>query len=275
MASSKIDNHDLDEQVKKQFYEHSEIPMIIATDETCSELDTIGNSLPNSTYYRRHVYHEVSHPIIGGGNKYLEGFKSTDKFEWQICTTYTKDGGFSWGRAKFEGVWTEWSTIYLPLTGGTLSGSMIKLSDGKGAIEHASNMTFLVTYDEANKSDNYRYLAVSNSIPAVLKYAVMLVDRVNNTQTKYYLFGEHNKPSGSYTGNGSARTIDVGGIGKVLRIVGNGCYALVTHNGAFVSNGSTVTAEKELTCNDDTGKLEIPASSKLNTSGKLYYYQLL
>ena len=64
--------------------------------------------------------------------------------------------------------------------------------------------------------------------------------RNDGTETTYSIFGEHNKPSGSYTGNGSAtkREIAIGGIGSLLVIEGGGCVTFVTKEGSFMFNAT-------------------------------------
>ena len=91
-----------------------------------------------------------------------------------------------------------------------------------------------------------------------------------------------NKPSGSYTGNGSAaaRTIDVGGIGKFVAVYSNNAGTspalIVTPLGAFGKNSSGV---KALGYNDvrfADGVLTVAsADNDVNANGKTYYYQVL
>ena len=268
MPSSKINNHDLDEQVKKQLYEYTDIPMISTKDETCSELDAISNSMPNGCYYRRYIYHDVSHPIIGGGNKYLEGFKSSSMYEWQICTTYAENGAFSWRRSKINGTWTAWSPTYLPLTGGNVSGpvNLNQLRINGGPQSYIQYMNNWVTHG---------YLGFEGTNNPVF---------INADANKIFkLFGEHNKPSGSYTGNGSAtaRMINTGGIVSNSRMVlvccGNlGTNVLLTRNGPLCWDSSIKILSFSEGSFDPSGNIKIASTSvQLNKSGEIYDYYVL
>jgi hypothetical protein len=94
------------------------------------------------------------------------------------------------------------------------------------------------------------------------------------------IFGEHNKPSGSYTGNGSAtqRTVTVGGIGEVLTITSDTGMALVTNRGAICLNRQTgvLSGLKSYEVNYQNGVLTIAiADAFVNGSSIAYWYQVL
>lgn len=96
----------------------------------------------------------------------------------------------------------------------------------------------------------------------------------------YKLYGEHNKPTGSYTGNGSStsRTIDVGGVGQLLLITGNKYFTLVTVNGCFTGLYTSTTASviPGAECKFDGGILTIASTkTNINANGVTYYYRLL
>ena len=95
---------------------------------------------------------------------------------------------------------------------------------------------------------------------------------VDGNATYYNVFGEHNKPSGSYTGNDSSgeRIVSVGGAGNVLLVRrGVTCY-FISANGYHPENGSSSTA----TFVD--GVLTIKSNDNiLNNSGVTYYYYVL
>lgn len=94
------------------------------------------------------------------------------------------------------------------------------------------------------------------------------------------MYGSHNKPSGSYTGNGSAteRRIPVGGIGwGVLLYSGQG-MAIVTPFGAIIGghNGVSVKIHPEVYTTVSTGELVIASTNNtLNLNGNVVnYYRL-
>ena len=89
-----------------------------------------------------------------------------------------------------------------------------------------------------------------------------------------------NKPSGSYTGNGSAtsRTIDVGGIGSVLHVRGYGNSGIVMPSGAifvpYTGGAPVVFGNSEMAYAN--GKLTITSTNNaVNRSGETYTYEVL
>ena len=96
------------------------------------------------------------------------------------------------------------------------------------------------------------------------------------------IFGEHNKPSGSYTGNGSAteRKIATGGLGSVIAIfAGNGSYWGIAsrHGGVFFPNVTNGTIKVFDGCiYFYEGSLAMVSNSTVfNASGVTYNYQVL
>lgn len=124
-------------------------------------------------------------------------------------------------------------------------------SDGKSA---------LVVYPNSNVLENRIQLVVDDS-------------------AWYDLFGAHNKPTGRYTGNGSAtkREIAVGGIGKFLKIVTSyGSTITVSYNGAYAINPTT--GEMKYFPREklyfDNGVLYIATDDVfVNASGAVYEYE--
>ena len=101
-----------------------------------------------------------------------------------------------------------------------------------------------------------------------------------STTGGYRVFGEHNKPSGTYSGNGSAtsRTIDTGGVGRFLMIQMSGYFILVTRQGGLLveteNKAISYFSVSELFFKD--GILTIATTnSKVNTSGVTYQYYVI
>ena len=100
---------------------------------------------------------------------------------------------------------------------------------------------------------------------------------VINGSNSYDLFGAHNKPTGSYTGNGSAtsRTISVGGIGEILVIYTGGRVGFVGYNGGVIFNYSEAKATyfTEEQINFRAGVLTLASdNTQVNTNGTIYNY---
>lgn len=94
----------------------------------------------------------------------------------------------------------------------------------------------------------------------------------------YDILHTGNKPSGSYTGNGSAtaRTINTGGIGNVVEIHSSKGSAIVNAvNGlCYSSGGVAAVASTEAKIVDGVITLTT-TNEKLNANGVTYYYQVL
>lgn len=108
---------------------------------------------------------------------------------------------------------------------------------------------------------------------------------VQNADTNAYLenkFKELNKPTGTYTGNGSdtSRKIDIGGTGNVLLITGFATTALVWENGAVVFTIKMDEVGETTYLSTDSikfynGFLHLETYGYLNISGVSYTYQVL
>lgn len=96
----------------------------------------------------------------------------------------------------------------------------------------------------------------------------------------YDIFGKHNKPSGSYTGNGSAtsRMIEIGGIGNAVIVIctANSTALIITASGAFGKTGGSTGYFSYDTVHFTNGIITIASTDgSLNASGKNYTYQVL
>jgi hypothetical protein len=158
-------------------------------------------------------------------------------------------------------------------------------SGGKGAqtfIQNANHITWLTTRNNIGDNGNYRGIIVGDSEGYTnLKNAAKAVEKTNGGAVQYYnLYGEHNKPIGTYTGNGSAasRTIDTGGIGHVALIfTANNMWVVNKFNAVlFHIAGESMRyySGDELQFID--GKIIMAvADDRMNVSGAVYAYQVL
>lgn len=161
----------------------------------------------------------------------------------------------------------------LPLTGGTLSGTLKTYSKG--------HMNGLQVYRDDSGMSGVQFL----NADGVLGWLGMHP----STGYLYHLYGDNstngfvhdtaNKPTGSYTGNGSAaaRTINVGGIGGVLQVYSANTIGFVTHNGGYVIklNTKEIVYFSESELNFQNGILTIKTTADaINVSGGSYSYYL-
>lgn len=195
--------------------------------------------------------------------------------------------------------WSGWSTHFLPLTGGVLTGSVavqktvipefiLKAAKSMSKISKNASETVeggLLIYDYADTTDttNNVNLGLSHIVAKQdIRQGLKFRTTVDGTVTSYSIFGEHNKPSGTYTGTGVARTINTGGIGNMVVIYSSKGSALVTpYGGMYAPNAqeSTVLSLSSgmIRCNNGviTVGSESPAHNMYNASGVTYTYQVL
>lgn len=87
-----------------------------------------------------------------------------------------------------------------------------------------------------------------------------------------------NKPSGSFTGNGSsaARTIETGGIGNCVMISSSNGSAILTDGSSIIIQGGGLTPVNYGAAHIESGVITLATSHEsLNASGTTYYYQVL
>lgn len=166
-----------------------------------------------------------------------------------------------------------------------MTGNLVKIANGYGALFNNANQIRLDVYNETTGFDDMgvdcrRIILKSSKHYADVIGALCIEDRANGALKQYKIFGEHNKPSGTYTGNGSAtsRTIDTGGTGKIIMVCKDGAFCLISPYGAIAISTSNkisnIYNDSEIKYNN--GILTIASTSEsVNKSGYTYYYQVL
>ncbi len=181
--------------------------------------------------------------------------------------------------------WTSDLANYLPLSGGAFDkgkyisfqpkevggnevGTYFKNADGSyfggvgiKAQDGVCNYLFVSPYGD-DTSHASKCLAI---YPDVIKW--------KNQE----LLHTGNKPTGTYTGNGSAteRTINVGGIGDVLYVKNANNFAIVSTSGAIVANDSGVTRLSKEEAFFANGVLTLKTTNNaLNGNLATYPYEL-
>ena len=174
-------------------------------------------------------------------------------------------------------------------SGDTMTGNLTLERNTAVTVKGSNTKTNREFYIETT-SDNYT--AIANRIIGDANNRVMLwlppetaplaqtlrvyrvVDGVGNA---YNVLHTGNKPSGSYTGNGSAtsRTINTGGIGDWVAIKSNNGIVILSNHG--VSSTGTALASISYNSAHFTGGILTLATTDalLNANGVTYYYQVL
>ncbi|MBR6538111.1 MAG: hypothetical protein IKT67_13020 [Lachnospiraceae bacterium] len=159
----------------------------------------------------------------------------------------------------------------LPLTGGTVGNG----SKSYPLIVRGSSSYSLIDY--MNDANDVRWGSLGFAGAEVPVF--LTGDRTN----AYRLLHTGNKPTGTYTGNGSTatRTINIGGIGKLLHVFSPkaGCHVILgAYGGTYWRYNGTVGTlkEEEASYNHSTGVFSISTDSfPVNNSGYSYEWNLL
>lgn len=167
----------------------------------------------------------------------------------------------------------------LPLTGGLMSGTIDFAANGA---DFNTDSWFAIGMDSesirlvSRKNGKNRLLNLNN-ITSSLTDALKLWYYDDGNEHTARIFGEHNKPSGTYTGNGSAtsRTIHIASIGAGILIISDNGMAIVTSAGAIMGYGTTISGLGSGTVTFKDGVLTLKtADNKLNANGVYYDYQV-
>lgn len=173
----------------------------------------------------------------------------------------------------------------VPMSGSLVCNSYYAYFGGKlGRLLCEENRFQLDTCNVAGNYGNRRMLVLYNSIgKANIGEALAISNSVNGVGKGYRIFGEHNKPTGEYTGNGSAttRTITISTDAvirnMILAIKGGGHLTLVSNAGVLCvsSTGTSMSVDVDK-ATFNNGILTLKTNYDcLNKSGETYYYQVL
>lgn len=82
------------------------------TEEIKNYYDHYSDNLQDNTWYHFVVSHGAFWETLGGGRWFVEGFKATDSYEWQLARTYSTlaNGGMRY-RVKEANAWKEWEKV--------------------------------------------------------------------------------------------------------------------------------------------------------------------
>lgn len=149
-------------------------------------------------------------------------------------------------------------------------------SDYSLRIHTTGNTPAFVNYKDA---DNYNGVYL-NPLTSELKNRIKLMTKENGGTIKYHsLYGEHNKPTVTYTGNGSTalRNIVIGGTGSVVAISSSrGCAIVNPINGLCYSSSGGVEVLNSTKIKLQEGNLILATDNeKVNANGVTYTCTLL
>lgn len=164
----------------------------------------------------------------------------------------------------------------LPLDGSKAMTGALTVNNGYGRAIATTNHMGISHRPTPSDAGNYTCVGVYGA--SELSNAVQLLRTIDGKTNYYPILHTGNKPSGSYTGNGSStyRSVPLGGIGRLCLITrGGNHWALVSARGAIISDGSNVTATHNVIF-DGVNNLQLNTShAALNENGVNYTYQVL
>ena len=184
----------------------------------------------------------------------------------------------------YDGTWHSGKDLFLPLDGSVPMSGSLGVANNLGGFYADINGVLVNQYETRGDFHNRRGVWVHSKSHTDLTHALQFFTIENSADKLYNIFGEHNKPTGTYTGNGSAtsRTIDVGtGLGTVLFIDTAGArFVLASTNGAVAFSSTLKSVQyfssSEVKYDYSTGTLTIATTNDcLNYNGWGYHYCLL
>ena len=249
----------------------TELPSGITKDSTMQELI---EALPDNSILS---CRSVSSPLVPQNYSALFVIKPRQDYVMAFAKTQY-DKNVSFGGIGTNGKWEGWTTGFLPLGGGTASGDITVdknasgLVDTRVGVKNTGGHLILL----ASSGGNIGLFDEKNST-WVLKKDSNGNMTINGNYTPLHT---GNKPSGTYTGNATKRTIDTGcgSFGQACIILdhntGSG-WALITRYGGCGHKDSVFTNQSAEQCAIWDGVIHESANSFLNISGHFYEYRVI
>lgn len=204
-------------------------------------------------------FYNVSKPLQAGGTNIYTGVVRCDAYSENYCvqTICSVGSGYFLQRVCSYGEWGEWEWIDPILYDGTEYRTTERI-DGKAV--YKKNVGGVIQYRLDGETAWKTYDA--------------LIVGADNT-----IHHTGNKPTGTYTGNGSSATrkIETGGIGNMLLVIGGWGYAaLVFPEGCIYKEGTDLSAANDGIAYFRDGVLTIANTREnFNLNGQKYTYYVL
>lgn len=263
--SAKLDGKDASEYILVNGASYPYYPDNKTEEAIDSVYDSLFSNASNNSYSVAIVDHNIAHSILAGGRHIVETFKATAVYGYQISTSYNTSGTTRFSRSCINGDWKQWDS-YLPLSGGRLSKNKITVLEIENTASNASVIDF------------YGQDGVMGALGFNGKNVPIFRSAENTANT---ILHTGNKPTGTYTGNGSAteRIIAVGGIGSAVVITNNSNYdiAVLYPTAGYIGHKSNVfTAGSGAYLNANNCDITLKtADALLNASGVTYRWRVI
>ena len=191
--------------------------------------------------------------------------------------------GQMYHRIMRSGTWEDWqqtaTTDYaLNKAGDTMTGELTFRSGAVQAGVLTDDVSMIWRACLPNDWDRRRTLILNTRQASGIADALKLCSLDTGNWVDYPILHTGNKPSGSYTGNGSitSRTISTGGIGNAVVITSNQGTAILTFGKGIIiiDNGLSAIANGNAAFSNGTITLAT-TNAAVNASGVTYTYQVL
>lgn len=99
-----------------------------ASEEAINSIyDSLHSNANDGEWYEATVSHQVAHSVMAGGQHYVYGVRTSELYGWQCAMSYD-DTPKMFYRSLINGTWKAWKSLtnYVPLTGGTVSGTIVQ-----------------------------------------------------------------------------------------------------------------------------------------------------
>lgn len=215
--------------------------------------------------------------IIRNGVIYTGSSDEADKIHY-------KNSNSDLDSTTVQGALDELANEMLPKTGGTMEGVLWTgngSENGYGYINSNDNLIQLGSTNAVKDATFSRSLELFNSnYQANVARALHIADSKGDETAYYLIHGEHNKPTGSYTGTGSAdvRYIKTGGIGRIIVITSIKGTAILTTTGGLTFNSLGVNGviDTAVKLNSTNGEIMLATTNMFfNEVDLVYTYQFL
>lgn len=168
----------------------------------------------------------------------------------------------------------------VPLDGSTPMTGQLKLQGDFVRLSGTSGSAGLILFDKAGDSANRRVLMmVDREISPNDKFSLLYRITTNGANNDYQILNERNKPSGTYTGNGSTaeRRIPTDGIGSLVLIWSTQGMAILSPRGGVAEASGKVEGIVTGSGYFSTNQEIVLATNNaiLNSNGVTYNYHCL
>lgn len=202
-------------------------------DEFNKYINNVSGSMADKTHYNLLIDVNFQHPVLGGGQYYLEGYKAWSTYEWQTVTSYNMFASHrQFSRSKANGEWKDWADNNgqryhgrITLTSGTIKDKIIELANnyyggdiviaGYAPPDTYLNSTYGLIKWNKSGSTIFHLQFVYDRSP---NYIVRSITPSENLDTGWVMIDPRHTPQYNTSNSLFVRKRDVGGAGGFITL---------------------------------------------------------